>query len=162
MADTWTGEEPKMTPAQLHLYLTSSGVIHLSAYYSGSGDSADDFYISLRIDRGKMVSDKLQALDAKREAEHKETWRFKNHGEEYMPSDTITPEDIGISGNEIRDILADRIVAVGGAWDFNNDGSSGDIEWDLVTNECELTSGYFETVRHDDGHCTDDLLGFGD
>ena len=165
MAETWTGNEPQMSPQQLHMLLTGLGVIGLVANYCGAGDSADDFSVHLEIDPDKADKSLVEKLTAAQHESFKSSWMVRaGHKtiDDFKPDFTcITPDQLNLDADMLRDILAAHIVHAGGAWDFNNDGCSGDIEWDLVTNECTLDSGYYETIRHDEGYCSDDLFGFG-
>ena len=165
MAETWTGKEPQMSPQQLHILLTSLNVIRLQASYSGAGDSADSFSVQLDIDPDKADKSLVEKLTAAQHEKFKSSWRVRNGYktlDDFKPDFTcIAPEQLNLDADMLRDILAASVVHAGGAWNFNEDGCSGNIEWDLVTNECALDSGYYETIRQDDGHCSDDLFGFG-
>lgn len=185
MTETWSGEEPTITPEKLHMMLAQDGVTHLKVEYTGSGDAADYFDViltrhvskeewSVVRDDVRAMQDSLSKLNQtydyterqKAKAEHKARFsgleKYENSKENEDGSgatqvsrlDKLFPE----RANDIIDTLSALITENGGAWDFNDDGCSGDLDWDITTNKCTLASGMYITERHDDGFCADNLF----
>lgn len=149
------------------------GVIAIAVDYSGSGDSMDHFDVVYKFEGPIALDAEAMLLEAKRIQEDTKSWSVDNidgYAREAAKASLASGEAHGThklsaiyalkSGQKSLNVDWDDLMyaiasAAGAVMMFDNDGSSGTIEWDLKTNICDISSGYYETTRDDAGSYSD-------
>lgn len=155
------------------------GVVAIDVEYAGSGDSMDHFSVVYKFE-GPIALDAEAALKrAQQIQKDTDAWdvdSIDSYALERAKTSLASGEAHGThklsaiyalkSGQKSLNVDWDDLMygiasAAGAVMMFDNDGSSGTIEWDLKTNICDISSGYYETTRDDAGSYSD-IFGAAD
>lgn len=152
------------------------GVVAIDVEYAGSGDSIDHFDVVYKFGAPIALDAETVLKTVQQIQEDVKAWRkdtIDDYAREKAKATLASGEAHGthklvalhalMSGQKPLHVDWDYLMyniasAAGAVLMFDNDGSSGTIEWDLKTNICNVDSGYYETSR-DDAGTRDDVFG---
>lgn len=176
MRDKQTGFED---PLAFREQMLRMGVARIEINYHGSGDSLSHFDAAYHFAEAPPASMTGEEMVAKAQevSTDRRMWDSKfaydvacakrdiidnlAHGSHALnAAHALRCQARGESGQPMdinwNDILYDIVQGAGATMMFDNDGSAGDIEWDLTTNICNISSGYYsEPSRGDEGSYDD-------
>jgi hypothetical protein len=145
--------------------LIELGVVLIEVEYNGAGDSLESFAVMLLFNTDAPLLPKVpiegihpHAQPVLVEREWDDETRSPVSGQLMEVPERIFANMVGKPmADAFSDFLFNRAEDAGAAMNFNNDGSQGEIKWNLLTGEATVDSGYYETTRDDEG-CIDNLF----